>query len=155
MEENPKSRLTHSDSRKTEHESPPSRLQQSADFSAVSTNSSMATALSINGYKIIGTLGRGSYGEVVLAEKKEGGQIVAIKKLEKQFFEKMNKIYQVLNERTIMAELAHPGIPKLYSFFQSPKMFYFVMEYLAGGEFGDIIKNHESSFLSLFMDLAE
>lgn len=132
---------------------PLKKAQTSIDLSASSTNTGDSTVLSINGYKVLGSLGNGAYGEVMLAEKKEGGQIVAIKKLEKEFMEKEKKMYQVLNERTIMAELSHPGIPKLYSFFQSPKWFYFVMEYLSGGDFSEFIKKYESTLHILSSDL--
>jgi serine/threonine protein kinase len=39
----------------------------------------------MNDYHIMGTLGRGAYGEVVLGKAKTGDQEVAIKMLDKKF----------------------------------------------------------------------
>lgn len=132
---------------KEETKETPKKPSQSKGFSpdSKSCSASESPTNPTARFKIIKTLGRGSYGDVVLAENPEG-EIVAIKKLEKCIFEKDNKVYQIFNEETIMRKLAHPGIPKLFSFIQGPKMFFFTMEYLSGGEFFDLIKNHESIF---------
>ncbi|CAD8158460.1 unnamed protein product [Paramecium pentaurelia] len=110
----------------------------------------------IQDYISIGSLGRGAYGEVILAQKKTDNQQVAIKVIDKKFLTREQKQYQVYIEREMLLYLKHPGVVQLYSTFQKPEKLYFVMEYLEGGDFADFLKLHKDlSFQTLQFYLAQ
>ena len=104
-------------------------------------------------YKVIHPLGKGAYGEVVLAQKIDTGHMVAIKKVDKNFMKREKKEYQVFIEKGVMRELKHPGIVKLFATFHNPNTIFFVIEYMSGGEFSDFINLHESKIPSLCFSL--
>ena len=46
----------------------------------------------------------------------------------------------MLVERDVLSKLNHPNIIKLYDFFQDDEKMYFILEYIAGGEFGEYLR---------------
>jgi serine/threonine protein kinase len=90
--------------------------------------------ISIDDYKIIKTIGKGSFGKVVLARNLKNTKSYAIKIIDKQFIEKQNKVDQIHVERQILSELSHPNIIKLYNTFHDKKKLYYVFEYAEKGD---------------------
>jgi serine/threonine protein kinase len=86
-----------------------------------------------NEYEIIKKLGSGSFGEVFLTKILSTGQLVASKVEEKKNKKKKNdskifdeyKIYRKFEMKGLQA-----GIPKIYSFYETPKFNVLVMELL-------------------------
>lgn len=79
-----------------------------------------------------GVLGKGSFGKVVQAQKKDSGEVVAIKIIPIGMLKKNDLITQIVNEVKIMSQLgACKQIIKLVDFFEDENNLYLVLE-LAG-----------------------
>jgi len=78
-------------------------------------------------YEIVGSLGKGSYGEVNKVKHKVNGKIFAMKTIPKNLCidEK-----QVLPEIEILKSLDHHNIVRLYEYFQDSKNYYLITEYI-------------------------
>eukprot|EP00055_Hartaetosiga_balthica_P004806 m.13159 g.13159 ORF g.13159 m.13159 type:complete len:678 (-) comp4115_c0_seq1:177-2210(-) len=90
---------------------------------------------SIDDYKLLKVLGRGSFGKVLLAEHKQSTNIVAIKVLYKVSILEDDDVDCTMIERRVLA-LAHqhPFLTHMYASFQSVDKLFFVMEYVRGGD---------------------
>ncbi|CAG0923501.1 unnamed protein product, partial [Notodromas monacha] len=83
---------------------------------------------SMNRYVTIKKLGDGSYGEVVLGQRVDTGERVAIKKMKKKYYswdEAMN-----LKEVKSLKKLSHPNVVKLKEVIRENDTLYFVFEYM-------------------------
>jgi len=87
-------------------------------------------------YRILSTLGRGSFASVYLARDTEWkGNLVAVKEIStegfsEQEFREMNA--QFLQEAAFLMRLEHPGLPHVVEFFAEKSRYYLVMEWIAG-----------------------
>ncbi|CAK83286.1 unnamed protein product (macronuclear) [Paramecium tetraurelia] len=84
-------------------------------------------------YRVEKSLGQGAYGEVRLVIHKQTGQRRAMKQIKKDKIFKEDE-ENLLNEVTILKQLDHPNIVKLYELFQDKSSYYLITEYLEGGE---------------------
>lgn len=89
--------------------------------------------LSINNFCLLKTIGVGENAKVVLCRKKDTGLLYAIKVLNKRESLK-NSIDILHSERSILSQLSHPFIVKLFWAFQSESKYYFALTFCAGGE---------------------
>lgn len=94
----------------------------------------------LSDFEVIKMLGRGAFGMVVLCREIPSKRLFAMKMLPKKKFQntKLSKD-RLMTERKILLESKHPRIVKMYCAFQDPKYFYFVMEYLEGGQLQEYI----------------
>jgi serum/glucocorticoid-regulated kinase 2 len=86
---------------------------------------------------ILRVLGKGSFGKVVLVQKREGiecGQLFAMKILKKTHLLKRRQIERTRTERQVLSNVNHPFIMKLHYAFQTPEKLYLVLDYCPGGE---------------------
>jgi protein-serine/threonine kinase len=89
---------------------------------------------SIKSYKILKVLGRGNFGLVVLCKENISNKICAIKLIPKKKLVSLKISKNLLiNEKEIMIKSHNPNVVKLYHCFQDKIFFYFVLEYLPGG----------------------
>lgn len=91
----------------------------------------------IGDYEILKLLGKGNFGQVVLAKQKPSGTIVAIKAIKKATVLENDELENIETERQVflVSKLeAHPFLVQLLDYFVDEENFYFVMEYLAGGD---------------------
>lgn len=90
-----------------------------------------------NGLKdinFIKVLGKGSYGKVMLAEKKDTIELYAVKVVRKDAIIKDVIIDGVINEKHVMILTAgNPFFTSLLSYFQTSDRLFFVMEFESGG----------------------
>ena len=87
-------------------------------------------------YKIVGNLGKGSYGQVFLAIHLLSGVKVAIKAILKERNSDVARNYQkITNEIEIFAEMEHKNVIKLFEIFEDNKYIFLVTEFAEKGNF--------------------
>ncbi|CAD8205965.1 unnamed protein product [Paramecium octaurelia] len=92
-------------------------------------------------FKVFKKIGKGNFASVYLAERIEDGQQMAIKAFSKSaVYAEENGKEGLINEITIMRELDHPNIMKLYEVYETQNSLYMGLELLQGGQLYDIIK---------------
>lgn len=103
----------------------------------------------ITNYEGLKLLGRGNFGKVVLARHKATDTFVAIKSIKKAVAMENNELENIEVEREIfrVAGLeAHPFLVQLRSFFSDSTHFFFVMEYIVGGDLMFHIQKRKFTF---------
>ncbi|MFM7202532.1 MAG: protein kinase domain-containing protein [Myxococcota bacterium] len=91
--------------------------------------------MSLGGYEIIRSLGKGSFGEVFLALAGTPGGFqkqVAVKRLRETVTDDLELVERFAIEARICGYLHHPNIIHVYNFQDSPDGYLLIMEYLDG-----------------------
>jgi formylglycine-generating enzyme required for sulfatase activity len=86
-------------------------------------------------YRILNVIGRGGMGAVYRAEAIQLGKIWALKELAPLFEdddEQRRYASQFRQEARLLANLDHPGLPRIADFFDEDDHYYLVMDYIAG-----------------------
>lgn len=97
--------------------------------------------LSLDKFQLIRTLGRGSFGRVVLAlmktdgyNKTEGNKFYAIKIMDKRKLVRYKQLDHTLNERRVLYSLQHPNTVRYFFSFKDNSFIYLSLEYISGRE---------------------
>jgi serine/threonine protein kinase len=90
--------------------------------------------LTIEDFRLIRVLGRGSFGKVYLVQKKDNKKYYALKTLKKEEILSRNQIDNALTEKNVLQSAFHPFVVRLRFSFQNESTLYLVMDYLSGGE---------------------
>ena len=86
--------------------------------------------MSMDSFNIISTIGKGFYGKVILAQKKDTGELYAIKTVHKKRLVQSGKVHTIMTERNILRSSSHPFVITLHFEFQTLSKFYLVLEYV-------------------------
>lgn len=96
---------------------------------------------SLNDFIIHSIIGKGSFGEVYLVQKKGTKRFYAMKTLPKKRIIKENLTRYALTERNVLSTISHPFIVKLRYAFQNSKTLFLIMDYLPGGDLGRYLQD--------------
>ncbi|EPB71012.1 kinase C-like 3 family protein [Ancylostoma ceylanicum] len=92
-------------------------------------------SVSLNDFRLLTVIGRGSYAKVVQAEHIKTKQIYAIKIIKKQMFNEDEDIDWVQTEKSVFeAASNYPFLVGLHSCFQTESRLFFVIEFVPGGD---------------------
>jgi hypothetical protein len=93
-------------------------------------------------YSLGEKIGEGNYSVVHKATDRSTGVEVAVKIVDKKELDETD-IREIKGEVSILGELDHPNIIRLYGFFENDTHFFIVTEMMAGGELFDEIVDRE------------
>lgn len=85
-------------------------------------------------------IGKGSFGEVYLTERKDATRLYAMKILKKKNIFDNNLIQYALTERNVLSQFNHPFIVKLHTAFQNQKYLFLLLDYHPGGDLGEYLE---------------
>jgi serine/threonine-protein kinase len=94
----------------------------------------------VQGYEIVGELGRGTMGVVYLARRSPDGMPVALKIIVPAVKASRAGVKRFLREANILGELDHPNIVAFREMGESEGRLYFAMEYVAGTDAARLLK---------------
>ncbi len=98
--------------------------------------------VTINDFRVIKVLGRGSFGKVLLVEFLSTNELYAMKCLKKDVLLESDQIENTLLEKKILAEIEHPFLVGLVFCFQTEERIYFVLPFVSGGELFQHLKKY-------------
>ncbi|KAI8910003.1 kinase and ubiquitin-associated domains of Mark3PAR-1 [Powellomyces hirtus] len=110
-------------------------------------------------YRIVRTIGEGSFGKVKLAVHLVTGEQVAIKQSTTASTSAASPTDRILREILVLAHLSHPNISRLLQVVSTGDQIYLVLEYEPRGDVFDHVQNHpegrlpEQEARTLFRDL--
>ena len=92
------------------------------------------------------TLGKGAFGEVYLGIKQGTQKQFAIKKIDKKFTSNPKAKKYLDNEISILRDINHPNIVKLYDVKETSNFYYLVTEYCNGGSLSDCLETYVEKY---------
>lgn len=106
------------------------------------TNQMPPSTLSLDYFMLLQTLGTGTFGQVRLCQQKATGKYFCLKILSKEKIVRLKQTEHVKSEKSVLAQISHPFIVKLYATFQDQANLYFLLEYISGGELFSCIRRN-------------
>ncbi|KAL4429957.1 hypothetical protein ABPG74_000323 [Tetrahymena malaccensis] len=104
------------------------------------TTQNIQSKVTIHSFIIHSMLGKGSFGDVYLVQKKDNLQYYAMKVLQKNKMMKSNVIKYALTERNVLSLSNHPFIVKLNYSFQTEEKLFLILDFAAGGDMGKLLQ---------------
>jgi serine/threonine protein kinase len=88
---------------------------------------------SLDDFKILKVIDKGSFGKVFLVKNKTNGKLYAMKRIRKDILIEKGQIQNTKNERDILLSLEHPFLLGMDFVFQNDHRLYFFLDYVKGG----------------------
>eukprot|EP01022_Parablepharisma_sp_SALTPOND_P013026 TRINITY_DN170_c0_g1_i1.p1 TRINITY_DN170_c0_g1~~TRINITY_DN170_c0_g1_i1.p1 ORF type:complete len:979 (-),score=111.65 TRINITY_DN170_c0_g1_i1:2605-5541(-) len=124
------------------------------DHVSINSGNQLRRPVTIDDFEVIKGLSSGAYGKVCLAKKRSSGDYFALKIIDREkTVEKAQESY-IRSEVSIMRSVNSDYIVKLYYSFQNDDYWFFVMEYMNGGDLGNLLQNCgpiEEKFSKLYL----
>ncbi|KAB5593266.1 Serine/Threonine kinase catalytic domain containing protein [Ceratobasidium theobromae] len=95
---------------------------------------------SLKDFKILHTLGTGSFGRVHLACSRHNHRHYAVKVLNKAKVVQQKQVEHTNSERSVLATVRHPFIVNLWGTFQDVNNLFMVMDFVPGGELFTLLR---------------
>ncbi|KAL3130807.1 hypothetical protein ABBQ38_000143 [Trebouxia sp. C0009 RCD-2024] len=92
-------------------------------------------------YDVIRTIGRGTYGKVLLARRKADDEMVVIKQVDLRGLEDHDRS-SALNEVALLANFDHINIIRYYDCFTESDLLHIVMEHATQGDLATLIQRN-------------
>ena len=125
-----------------------SSFSSSASSTAAANSSSslpakppVAVRYNLSEFKVIGTLGKGSFGHVQLVRHYLTNTTYALKTVSKMSVVRLGQQEHMVNERRSMMALQHPFLIRLYATFQDKNCIYLLLEVSLGGELFSLLRS--------------
>lgn len=93
-----------------------------------------AKEVTLETLKGVNTVGSGSFGSVLLVKHEKTNEAFALKIQSKEFLFKRKAMHIIENEVSILKQLQHPLLNKLYKTFEDDRNIYMLLEYVPGGD---------------------
>lgn len=108
--------------------------------------------MTLDYFHLVCTVGKGSFGRVILSMLKTNNKYFAVKVLDKRRLVRDKQIKHVLNERNILNASDHPNIVKLHFSFKDNSFLYLALDIAYNGDLYTLIRtvNHFDENLSTF-----
>ena len=100
----------------------------------------------IGDYELLGSLGRGGFGNVYKA-KTIDGDIVALKRLNPHLLDNPDIVRRFLNEANILSKLKHSNICRLIEFFPDGPDYTIVLEHIDGMDLKKMMQKHPDNMI--------
>ncbi|KAI9470309.1 kinase-like domain-containing protein [Coemansia mojavensis] len=106
------------------------------DVNSHSSKPATQSKVSLDDFQLLSIIGKGSYGQVMLARYKDSGKVMAIKVISKSKLRgRPNEIRRVMSERKVLERtVRHPFLVGLQCAFQTKEKLFFCLDYVNGGE---------------------
>lgn len=103
-------------------------------YSVLTGSSVCSSPITIDDFVILKEIGKGQYGKVKLAMKKDTSDIFAIKIIHKNKLVESQAVDRIITERNALMSVSCPFIVQLYYAFQNERKCYLCLEYVPGGD---------------------
>lgn len=90
--------------------------------------------MTVNDFKPLTVLGRGTYGKVQLVRCLKDGRLYAMKSMSKRLLAESDQLEQTITERSVLLRANHPFVVGARFTFQSETKLFMIMDYVPGGE---------------------
>ena len=100
----------------------------------------------IDDLTLLKSLGKGSYGEVFLTQKKGKTELFATKKMDRKYADQPHVAKYLKNEINILRALKHLNIVRLEDVKVTTNHYYLVMEYCNGGSLSECLKKYQQRY---------
>ncbi|KAI8817702.1 kinase-like protein [Fimicolochytrium jonesii] len=90
--------------------------------------------ITLDDFQIQRAIGKGAFGKVSVVQKRKGGELYALKYINKEKCIAEKAIHHVVQERNILEDLKHPFICSLRYSFQDTENMYMALDLMTGGD---------------------
>lgn len=126
---------------------PKPHMKSNSSWKAIQKILEAGEQIGLKHFKPIKSLGYGDTGSVHLVELLNGGDLFAMKTMDKTMVLNRNKVHRVCTEREILDMVDHPFVPTLYASFQTKTHICLVTDYCPGGELFMLIDRQPTKVL--------